>query len=141
MTDRAALTYGRQLVSTAIVVGALSACGSSLAAITTEAMDSCIAARNPVFTSGHGADALKTPLSEGTRALAMKVRYDRGFKILKSISEHARDQVTLVCALDLMSYNSDADTRAFIQQYLKHPSPDVALNAKLLLDRPIPNGL
>jgi len=124
-----------------LVVGALSGCGSSLTSITTEAMDSCIAARNPAFTGGHGADALKTPLSDRTRALAMKLRYERGFKGLKSIAEHARDQVTLVCALDMISYNGDADVREFLQRYLKHPSPDVALNAKVLLDRPIPNGL
>ena len=141
MLNRFAWSPGRQLLTGMLVVGALSGCGSSLTAITTEAMDSCIAARNPVFTGGHGADALKTPLSEGTRALAMKLRYERGFNGLKSIAEHARDQVTLVCALDIMSYNGGADVRAFMQRYLKHPSPDVALNTKLILDRPIPNGL
>jgi hypothetical protein len=123
------------------LAGALSACGSSITTMTTQAMDSCIAARNPVFTGGHGADALKTPLAPQTQDLALRLRYARGFKVLKSIAENARDQVTLVCALDLMSYHDDVDVREFLQRYLKHPSPDVALNAKLLLDRPVPKGL
>jgi hypothetical protein len=138
---RSVLLRSGQLLAAACMIGALSACGSSIATMTTDAMDSCIAARNPVFTSGHGADALKTPLAPHTVELAMKLRYSRGFKTFKAIAENARDQVTLVCALDLMSYNDELDVRLFVQRYLKHPSPDVALNAKLILDRPIPKGL
>ncbi len=119
----------------------LGACGESLSTMTTTAMDGCIAARNPVFMSGHGADALKTPLPKDVEALAMRLRYDRAFKTLKVIAENAKDQVTLVCALDIMSHNGYIDVRLFVERYLKHPSPDVALNARLLLDRPVPTGL
>ena len=129
------------VASAALAVGLLSACGESLTTMTTKAMDGCIAARNPVFVSGHGADALKTPLPKDVEALAMRLRYDRAFKVFQTIAENAKDQVTLVCALDIMSHNSYIDVRIFVERYLKHPSPDVALNARLLLDRPVPTGL
>jgi hypothetical protein len=130
-----------RVAAVVLVAGLLSACGESLDTMTTKAMDGCIAARNPVFVSGHGADALKTPLPKDVEALAMRVRYDRAAEIFQTIAENAQDQVTLVCALDIMSHNGDVDVRIFVERYLKHPSPDVALNARLLLDRPVPTGL
>jgi len=132
----AALMFACVALSTSIT-----ACTPGLTPMVTEAMDGCIAARNPVFTSGRGADALKTPLPEKTEVLAMRLRYQRATNRLQGIATSARDQVTLVCALDLMTHTDDADVRRFVEGYLKHPSPDVASNARLLLDRPAPKGL
>ncbi len=127
------------LASTSAFV--LAACGPSLDTLTNVAMESCITARNPIFVSGRGANALDTPLSPEAERLAMKLRYSRGVSIFSQIAEEAPNQVTLVCALDMLSHNGDVDARLFIERYLKHPSPDVATNARLLLDRPIPKGL
>lgn len=113
----------------------LASCGSTVGSMVTEAMDGCIAARNPVFTSGHGADALKTPLPANSEMLAKRFAYARGFKVLQKVAVGARDQVTLVCALDLMTHNPDPDVRLFVEPYLRHPSPDVASNTRQLLDR------
>ena len=125
----------------AVAVVALPACGESVGTLATRAMDGCISARGPVFASGHGADALKTALSKDVDAIAMKLRYSRGFKLFSAVAENAKDQVTLVCALDLMSYNGDPDVKRFVERYLKHPTPDVVTNVQLLLERPHPTGL
>ena len=118
-----------------IAIIAISACGETVGSLVTRAMDGCISARGPVFASGHGADALTTPLSNDVDAIAMKLRYARGFKMFSTVAENAKDQVTLVCALDLMSYNSDPDVRRFLERYLKHPTPDVVSNVQRLLAR------
>lgn len=120
---------------------ALSACGASADTLATRAMDGCLSVRGPVFASGRGADALTTPLSKEVDAIAMKLRYPRGFKIFGTVAENAKDQVTLVCALDLMSYNADPDVKRFVEQYLKHPTPDVVTNVQRILARPQPTGL
>lgn len=113
----------------------LSACGSNLSTLAFQAMDSCMAVRNPLFTSGRGAEALSPALPKEAQDIAARLNYPRGFHVFKEIAEGAEDQATLVCALELGSYYADGEATRFIQRYLKHPSPDVATNAQLLLDR------
>ena len=137
----ARITRGVSVAIVAAAVVALSACGESAGTLATRAMDGCISTRGPVFASGRGADALKTALSKDVDAIAMQLRYSRGFKLFSAVAENAKDQVTLVCALDLMSYNSDPDVKRFVERYLKHPTPDVVTNVQLLLARPQPTGL
>lgn len=137
----ARVTRGTSVAVVAIAAVALSACGEGVGTLATRAMDGCISARGAVFASGHGADALKTPLPKDVDAIAMKLRYSRGFKTFSIVAENAKDQVTLICALDLMSYNNDPDVKRFLERYLKHPTADVVTNVQLLLARPQPTGL
>ncbi len=125
----------RTLAASTVAVGTLAACGSSLVTRTTTAMDACIAVRNPLFTSGRGGVALDTPLPPAADSTANTLNYQRGFEMFKAIAESAEDQVTLVCALDLASRYGDSESTRFITRYLKHPSPDVATAAQILLDR------
>ncbi len=141
MRSVARITRRVSVAIAAVAVITLSSCGESAGSLATRAMDACISTRGPVFASGHGADALKTALSKDVDAIAMKLRYSRGFKLFSAVAENAKDQVTLVCALDLMSYNGDPDVTRFVERYLKHPTPDVVTNVQLLLARPKPTGL
>lgn len=111
----------------------LSSCGESLGGRVTRAMDGCIAARNPAFTSGSGASALDTPLPPEVKALAEKLIYARALTSYQAIAESARDQVTLVCSLELASFYRHGDVAVFLWKYTKHPDAGVALNAKRLL--------
>jgi len=120
------------LMGTTVV---LTACGPDLGTLAVQAMDSCLALRNPLFTSGRGAEALSPALPKEAQDIAARLNYSRGFQLFKEIAESAGDQATLVCALELSSYYADREATRFIERYLKHPSPDVATNAQLLLDR------
>jgi len=112
----------------------LTACGETLGARVTDAMDGCIAARNPAFTSGAGATALNTPLPDSVRTVATKIAYQRAFANYEMIAESAANQVTLVCALELASFYKDADVAATLWKYSKHPDAGVAQNARKLLE-------
>ncbi len=112
------------------------ACGPGLGELTTEAMDGCIAARNPLFVAGRGSEALATPLPPRAEEIANNLRYEQASRIFRSMAESAEDQVTLVCALDLASRHDDGPVWRFIAQYAEHPSPDVAANARKLLAIP-----
>lgn len=107
-------------------------CGESLSEMTEQAMDQCIATRNPLFTSGRGAEALDTPLSAETEALAQRFHYVLAYRIFKDIAEEAGSQVVLVCALDLASRYNDPESKKFIAKYANHPDAAVATSAQRL---------
>jgi hypothetical protein len=133
----------RRLVSIAASV-LLAGCGKSLTALTTEAMDGCIAERNGDFTSGNGVNALDKPLPPALTTLAQKLAYDRAFKQFATIAQVARDQVTLVCALESASAYRHGDAGVLLAKYTRHPDAAVAENAKRLLastQDPLPPGL
>lgn len=118
----------------AVIAGMLLAsCGKTLGTRVTEAMDACIAVRNPAFAGGKGASALDTPLPPELKAMAEKIAYARALNSYQAIARSARDQVTLVCALELASYYRHGDVAVFLWEYSKHPDAGVALNAKRLL--------
>lgn len=113
----------------------LAGCGESLTDMVSETMDACIAARNPVFVSGRGAEALDTPLPEAARATAERLNYTRASEMFQGIAKDAGDQVTLVCALDLSSRWKHAEARKFIARYAEHPDAAVAAAARRLAER------
>jgi hypothetical protein len=118
----------------AFAVGALTAgCTKSLGTLVTETMDSCIALRNPAFTGGKGASALDTPFPAELEAKAKKLAYQRALKNYVAIAESAKNQVTLVCALELAGYYKNGDVGVLLWKYTKHPDAAVAENAKRLL--------
>jgi hypothetical protein len=113
----------------------LGGCGESLASMVMETMDACIAARNPLFVSGRGAEALDTPLPAEALATAERLNYTRASEMFQEIATSAGDQVTLVCALDLSSRWKHADARKFIARYAEHPDAAVATAARRLSER------
>jgi len=113
----------------------LASCGKSLGARVGEAMDGCIELRNPAFTSGNGVTALETPFPDSLVAAVTKIAYQRAFTSYAQIADAARDQVTLVCALELASYLRHGDVAVMLWRYTRHPDAGVAENAKRLLQR------
>lgn len=77
--------------------------------------------------------ALSTPLPDSTAALAQKLAYDRAFTVFRDISTNAKDQVTLVCALELSSRYRHGDVAVLLWQFTKHPDSAVSMNARKLL--------
>jgi hypothetical protein len=126
--------YARRLLPASALL--LGACGPSLTTMATEAMDLCLQVRNPAFTSGQGATALAAPLPDRARELGERMNYGRAYKVYRGIAEDARDQATLVCALEMASYYHDGEARRFIERYLRHPDAAVAASAAWLLTDP-----
>ena len=137
----------RMVITTAMMVVSavlLSSCSKSLGPLVTEAMDGCIAVRNPAFKSGNGSTALDTPLPDSLSTAADKIAYARGLKNLEIVVEQAKDQVTLVCALEIASHYKNGDVGVLLYKYTKHPDAAVALSAKKLFNAtqdPLPAGL
>jgi hypothetical protein len=109
------------------------ACGKTLGTLTEQAMDGCIAARNTQFTSGKGTSALDTPLPDSVAKAADRIAYARALVNFQRIAEMARDQVTLVCALELASHYKNGDVGVLLWTYTKHPDAAVAASATRLL--------
>ncbi len=135
MPHRFRASAGRSTSVAALLAGSLflAACGETLEARVTQAMDGCIAARNADFVGGRGATALNTPLPAPVNALADKVRYRAAFQMFEQIAQSAGDQVTLVCALELTSHYRHGDVGTLLHQFTRHPDAAVAINAKTLL--------
>jgi len=108
-------------------------CGESLASMSVEAMDLCVAARNPLFVSGRGAQALDTPLPARAEELAGRMNYQTAYQIFQAIAKDAGSQVVLVCALDFASRVRDDESNAFVRTYTTHPDEAVAASARRLL--------
>ena len=111
----------------------LTGCGKTLGTRVTEAMDGCIAQRNPAFKAGQGATALDTPLPDSLSKEAEKLGYQRALTNYERIAESAGDQVSLVCALELASYYKHGDVGVLLWKYTKHPDAAVAESARNLL--------
>lgn len=126
------LTVPPRLLLLLTLAGAASACGRGLTDLTAEAMAACIEVRNPLFAQGEGARALDVPLPANAEDIAQRLRYPRASQTLQKIAKAAPDQVTLVCALDLMSRWQDREPRAFIARYQAHPDAPVAEAARRL---------
>ena len=117
-----------------LVLASLAACGETLGSRVTRAVQGCIDFRNPAFTSGQGTSSLATPLPDSLQTLSTKIAYSRGFTGLQAIAEQARDQVTLVCALEVASYYRNFDVGRLLFQYTAHPDEAVAVSAERLLE-------
>lgn len=117
----------------ALAVGTLAACGKTLGTLTEQAMDGCMAVRNPQFKAGQGVTALDTPLPDSVRTAAGKLAYARAFVNFERITDIAGDQATLVCALELASYYKNGDVAVLLTKYTRHPDAGVAMSARRLL--------
>ncbi len=113
----------------------LAACGESLSTRVERAMAGCVAQRNPLFVAGKGADAIATPLSAEVTAIAEKLNYERAFRTVKHVAEKAGTQAHLTCALELAARYRSAKTRAWLERYMKHRSPEVAAAAAGLVGK------
>jgi len=122
----------RSAAALAMAALLLTGCGESLGGMVVTTMDACIAARNPLFVSGQGAAALDTPLPADAQAMSERLNYPRASEMFQEIATSARDQVTLVCALDLASRWKHADARRFIARYAEHPDAAVVAAARRL---------
>lgn len=126
---RRALLVAASAGSMALLAG----CGKTLGTKITEAMDGCIALRNPAFKAGQGATSLETPLPDSLAKAADKIAYQRAMTSFEQIAESAGDQVTLVCALELASHYKNGDVAVMLWKYTKHPDAAVAVSARQLL--------
>jgi len=108
-------------------------CGRSLASMSVEAMDLCVEARNPLFVSGRGAQALDTPLPTRAEELAGRMNYLSAHRNFQDIAKDAGSQVVLVCALDFASRYKNPESSAFLRKYTKHPDESIASSAQRLL--------
>lgn len=122
----------------ALVAGGLllAGCGQSLSNMVTQTMDACIAARNPLFASGRGAEALDIPLPAEAEAVASRLAYTRASEMFQEIAREAGDQVTLVCALDGAARWKSPEARKFVGRYAEHPDAAVAEAARRLAPAP-----
>jgi hypothetical protein len=111
----------------------VAACGKTLGTLTEQAMDGCMAVRNPQFKAGQGATALETPLPDSIRTAAGKLAYARAFVNFERITEIAGDQATLFCALELASFYKNGDVAVLLYKYARHPDAGVAMSARRLL--------
>jgi hypothetical protein len=120
---------------------ALAACGGgSLNTRVEAAMDGCLAFRRPAFQQGAQIAAIRTPFPDSLQALADRVAYLAAASQYQEIADVAQDQVTLVCALELMANDGSDETTRFLRRYLRHPNNEVVEWATALL-RPRPGGL
>jgi hypothetical protein len=121
---------------------ALVACGGGggLTSRVEAAMDGCLAFRRPAFRQGAQLAAIRTPLPDSVRAHADRAAYLAAAQQFQQIANDAPDQVTLVCALELMAYDRSDETTRFMRPYLRHPNTEVVQWATALL-APRPGGL
>jgi hypothetical protein len=120
------------------VLGALAlgtACGPSVRTRVAQAMEGCVAAREPLFTAGQADRALATPLPPAVEALAAKTAYPAGFFGYQDEAEFAETQAELTCALELGARLEDDNVRAWLRYYMKSPNAPVAQHAQRLLER------
>jgi hypothetical protein len=120
----------------AVLVGALllcAGCGEGLGPRIEASMDGCLAQRRPGFQRGEQVAEIGRPLPAAIDSIARAVAYDAASQQFEAIAEGAGDQVTLICALDLMSRNTGDRTTLFLKPYLRHPNAEVASWARHLL--------
>lgn len=120
----------------------LGACGGGggLTARVEAAMDGCLAFRKPAFQQGTQVAAIGQPYPAALDSLAARVAYLAAARQYQDIAEIAGDQVTLVCALELMARDGSDETTQFLRRYLRHPNEEVVAWATALL-RPRRGGL
>lgn len=137
MTSCSRLAVRSRVIGPLVLALALTACGRSLSDMAGSALDACITARNPLFITGRGAEALDTPLPAETEALANRLVYARASELFQEVAREAGDQVTLVCALDLASRWRTREAQVFLRRYTAHPDVAVAEAARRLAAQPV----
>ena len=130
----------RNAVKIRAIVTVLSACalstgcGASIRTKVIEAMEGCLAVRNPAFVRGDGDRALTLPLPAAVLTMADRTAYAAGLRTYQQAAADAETQAELTCAMELGArYRSD-DTREWLATFMRHPNAPVANLAKRLLD-------
>ncbi len=119
------------------VLGAIAlstGCGPSIRTRVADAMEGCLAVRNPSFTRGDGERALAIPLPAAVDSLASGTAYTFGLIVYQETADQATTQAELTCALELGARYESADTRDWLGYFSRHPNAPVANLAKRLLD-------
>lgn len=130
-------TVNRGLTALVLSASALSTgCGASVATRVTEAMEGCLAVRNPAFVRGDGERALEVPLPAAVLTMADKTAYAAGLRTYQQAATDAETQAELTCAIELAARYKSDDTREWIATFLRHPNAPVAGLAKRLLAAP-----
>jgi hypothetical protein len=108
-------------------------CGASIRTKVVEAMEGCLAVRNPAFVRGDGDRALTSPLPAAVLTIADRTAYAAGLRTYQQAASDAETQAELTCAMELGArYRSD-DTREWLATFTGHPNAPVAhLAARLL---------
>lgn len=127
-------------VKTRLIVTVLSAialstgCGPSVRTRVANAMQGCLAVRNPAFVRGEGERALAIPLPPAVDSLASGTAYTFGLIVYQEAADLATTQAEVTCALELGSRYESEDTREWLSYYARHPNPPVANLSKRLLE-------
>ena len=123
------------MVLSAFALGAITACGPSVRTKVVNAMEGCLAVRNPLFKAGQAARALATPLPPAIDSLASQTAYSVGFSVYQEAADVAETQAELTCALELGARYEHPDVRQWLQRYWRSPDASVAQHARRLHDQ------
>ncbi len=123
------------MVFSAVALGTIAACGPSVRTKVANAMEGCLAVRNPLFKAGQAAQALATPLPATIDSLASQTAYSVGFAVYQEAADAAETQAELTCALELGAHYEHGDVRQWLQRFWRSPDASVAQHARRLHDQ------
>lgn len=110
------------------------ACGPGVRTKVANAMEGCLAVRNPLFKAGKYDEALATKLPPAVETLADQTAYTFGFIVYQETADAAETQAELTCALELGSHYEHEDVRAWLNYFSRSPNAPVAAHAKRLYE-------
>lgn len=113
---------------------AVGACGPSVRTKVAQAMEACLAVRNPLFVAGKFDEALATKLPPAVETLADQTAYTFGFIVYQETADAAETQAELTCALELGSHYEHEDVRAWLKYFARSPNVPVAAHARRLYE-------
>jgi len=123
------------MVLSALALGTMTACGSSVRSKVIDAMSGCVQARNALFKAGKADVALATPLPAAIDSIADETAYRFGFLVYQEAANAAETQAELTCALELGAHYEHADVRTWLQYFFRSPDAPVAQHAKRLYEK------
>lgn len=112
----------------------ITACGPGVRTKVANAMEGCLAVRNPLFKAGKYDEALATRLPAAIDSLADQTAYSFGFIVYQETADAAETQAELTCALELGSHYEHEDVRAWLNYFSRSPNAPVAAHAKRLYE-------
>lgn len=113
----------------------LGACGPSVRTKVAQAMEGCLAVRNPLFKAGQPDKALTVNLPAAVESLAQQTAYTFGFIVYQETADAAETQAELTCALELGAHYEDEEVRQWLQYFSRSPNAPVAAHAKRLYEQ------
>ncbi|WP_309672777.1 hypothetical protein [Gemmatimonas sp.] len=124
----------RVMITVLSAIALSTGCGPSVRTRVANAMQGCLAVRNPAFVRGEGERALSIPLPPAVDSLASGTAYTFGLIVYQETADQATTQAEVTCALELGSRYESEDTREWLGDFSRHPNAPVANLAKRLLD-------